>query len=787
MSLLGGASLDEKVNLEAVHAALARAKARVQYTVTDSHTDDVSYWLELLKELEKLEETIPQMNKLCQQDEFARMHLVDQSYKHFNEVLDCALRLGRNKSRNGSYRRVVDLTERSKRIRLDKSLLFIREDLMSSQEGMDFELAINQLRGLQNRVSEDRPQKLYKPLDQSRFEIRILELVDYKLHNEPSTAPAMFCQLRTESLVTCNDYHALSYCWGDQLEGVSVVIDGQTLTSTSNLAMALKEMHRRGVHRVWADALCINQCDTGERSSQILVMGQIYRQAKGVIVWPDGASKYDDPSWGAAMESLASSTGKQDSVADRRWHLSCIMNNAYWSRSWIVQEVAKAKCVELWYRDRTLPFERLSQYLNYGRCSSSCAISCDLHLEPRCWDLLNSLCSFRAQEQRQSLRTVRIQLSTALLANRHRTATDERDVIYALLGLTRDGADLLPIPNYMQSVADIFTKTTRSMILRQGQEVLIMLAGARRRRHTWSLDECKLRDANLPSWVPDWSKLPCNLPPWILRMVESPLSAIPEKGSVDIDPDVGDLDPAQSIHLSGHILDDLACVGGKSDRSINLRAEKAEWREWSKRAERSADAIVDVSDRYTLDAPLLVQVLLVLSRLYRIVTETADLTEDERVYQQSLTTDEIVSIITCQLTGRHDTAADSMLRRFWLHTTGFVRVGRHTIHQYARLWEQSTVVSYQSDGQCDVILQRAFANLENYRMKLVVSSQDNLSVVYEDAQVGDSICLLENCALPVILRRVSNGRYQYIGEVCSTTIDASPTVLAEASQLFCIV
>jgi len=36
---------------------------------------------------------------------------------------------------------------------------------------------------------------------------------------------------------------------------------------------------------VWIDAICINQDDLDERSSQLQIMGDIYSQAQDVVIW----------------------------------------------------------------------------------------------------------------------------------------------------------------------------------------------------------------------------------------------------------------------------------------------------------------------------------------------------------------------------------------------------------------------------------------------------------------------------------------------------------------------
>ena len=40
-----------------------------------------------------------------------------------------------------------------------------------------------------------------------------------------------------------------------------------------------------GVQHLWVDAICINQNDAGEKSTQVPLMGSMYAGATAVIVW----------------------------------------------------------------------------------------------------------------------------------------------------------------------------------------------------------------------------------------------------------------------------------------------------------------------------------------------------------------------------------------------------------------------------------------------------------------------------------------------------------------------
>jgi len=47
---------------------------------------------------------------------------------------------------------------------------------------------------------------------------------------------------------------------------------------------------------------------------------------------------------------------------------------------------------------------------------------------------------------------------------REAQSTDPRDKVYALLGLTNDGDDLVPFPNYKHSIGKVLVDFTRAVI-----------------------------------------------------------------------------------------------------------------------------------------------------------------------------------------------------------------------------------------------------------------------------------------------------------------------------------
>ena len=82
------------------------------------------------------------------------------------------------------------------------------------------------------------------------------------------------------------NYVAISHTWAYQSFDEKLNHRDGILTVTRSCMGALKAFHRRyGNALVWIDQACINQFSPAEKSSQILLMGDIYAHASLVVVW----------------------------------------------------------------------------------------------------------------------------------------------------------------------------------------------------------------------------------------------------------------------------------------------------------------------------------------------------------------------------------------------------------------------------------------------------------------------------------------------------------------------
>ncbi len=139
---------------------------------------------------------------------------------------------------------------------------------------------------------------------------------------------------------------ALSYMWGPEGDFRDLLLGGTLVRVRKNLADALEALrssHFDGARALWVDAICINQDDIPERSSQVSKMSKIYRSAERVIVWLGEANNGSD----FFLESLSRMKGNpklfQQITEQQKATVLHILNRPYWRRVWIIQEIMSGK------------------------------------------------------------------------------------------------------------------------------------------------------------------------------------------------------------------------------------------------------------------------------------------------------------------------------------------------------------------------------------------------------------------------------------------------------------
>jgi hypothetical protein len=112
----------------------------------------------------------------------------------------------------------------------------------------------------------------YKYIPLRFTEIRILEI-------HPGNAHMPLCCKLFEPENTPVQYEALSYAWGEPTltESFTETDTNTVIHITRNLHQALLNLrYDVGPRWLWVDAICINQSDHREKSSQVANMTNIY-------------------------------------------------------------------------------------------------------------------------------------------------------------------------------------------------------------------------------------------------------------------------------------------------------------------------------------------------------------------------------------------------------------------------------------------------------------------------------------------------------------------------------
>lgn len=119
-----------------------------------------------------------------------------------------------------------------------------------------------------------------QPLDLQAKQIRILRLLPGQ-RDDP-----IRCELYSAHLGDRPYYEALSYVWGDPNIVRPIFLDGRQVRVTENLETALRGL-RLGddTRHMWVDALCINQSDNAEKTHQVHLMAQIYKETALALLW----------------------------------------------------------------------------------------------------------------------------------------------------------------------------------------------------------------------------------------------------------------------------------------------------------------------------------------------------------------------------------------------------------------------------------------------------------------------------------------------------------------------
>jgi hypothetical protein len=130
--------------------------------------------------------------------------------------------------------------------------------------------------------------KTYEPLPEGA--IRILHLL-------PGVGDEdIRYELVNTSLNEKPRYEAISYTWGSSSNLQKIILNGTACLRRHNLLECLHALrHPINIRVLFVDALCINQANVLEKSSQVALMSQIYRSAFRTLIWLGNDGTYARP------------------------------------------------------------------------------------------------------------------------------------------------------------------------------------------------------------------------------------------------------------------------------------------------------------------------------------------------------------------------------------------------------------------------------------------------------------------------------------------------------------
>lgn len=167
--------------------------------------------------------------------------------------------------------------------------------------------------------------------------IRLLKLLPHRDITGPLQCSLIDYPLQNLAENNHHLYDSLSYAWGSPEKHQSISIGDCYLPITTNLHAALLRLRDRFLERIiWVDAICINQQDTDDRSSQVQRMAMIYALANRVIVWLGEAEDDSDQ----ALEEIHKSADGQQAEDDQDMQSAVfrLLQRPWFKRIWVKSE-----------------------------------------------------------------------------------------------------------------------------------------------------------------------------------------------------------------------------------------------------------------------------------------------------------------------------------------------------------------------------------------------------------------------------------------------------------------
>lgn len=382
-----------------------------------------------------------------------------------------------------------------------------------------------------------------------------------------SSSDKLSCGLEARRIIdsTLSGYEALSYVWGtsDSCQPDEVLnCDGSILQIRENLACALKHIrNEKETKLLWVDAVCINQEDMDERSTQVNIyilkpvpcslflilyphhtderyqvqqMGDIYGSASRVLIWIGPDTHYEAAECFKLIEDtttlLTEMVSKHGDVnlippINKESGLICsdsqqwdkvrrLMDSNWFSRIWVLQEVGLARSAVLLHGHARMNWASLVELMLIQASRADIGSLTGNIKSGMIWDFFEDLWRtffnpFSWRDELPFSRSINGNKSPVSLINilndgRSYQATDQRDRVYAFLShpstlVSGVKDERFMVPDYNKSVDEVYLQAARGILENDP--------------YPWTLLSCVDHAANSPSlsgqrssWVPRWDE-----------------------------------------------------------------------------------------------------------------------------------------------------------------------------------------------------------------------------------------------------------------------------------------
>ncbi|OAG42375.1 hypothetical protein AYO21_03251 [Fonsecaea monophora] len=298
----------------------------------------------------------------------------------------------------------------------------------------------------------------YTPLHDDD-EIRLLILAPRPRNSEPFGSRRLGDSIQHVRLSASPLYTAVSWMWGKHGDRVDFEVDGHTLRVQRNLKRIIQHLrHDSQTRRVWIDAVCIDQTSIQERNHQVQMMGRIYGNANYVVACltdtnalirnpfdlqtPKNASSltrreasdvhstlYYTLHETEEMGIIGSSSRYPNPIS--QW--SRFLENEYFTRRWIIQEITLAQSVTFCCDGYLMPMSTVREAIQSSRIRRPDSGPSELHHQAM------RLCSTDPQTSSYT------SMEDLLYLHERAECSDFHDKVYALISLTPNAQVHLPV------------------------------------------------------------------------------------------------------------------------------------------------------------------------------------------------------------------------------------------------------------------------------------------------------------------------------------------------------